>query len=136
MMAKGVVAVDEALPPGMTDRNRFWQMRYHDGSRHSCALIASDGKRGIVLEHVGTALDYIDFVDSAVFRHETWDGVAPPGIWIWEGTLESTSYWTDCGQEYDEELVGQARPLTEDEWELYRLNGLPWDEREWGEPWQ
>lgn len=84
-----------------------------DWSRKSQALIASDGEHSVVIEHIGGPLDYWI---SEVGVEELFDGV-DAGLWVWEGTLASTC---DYMGEYDEELVGDFRKLTPEEWEVVR----------------
>ena len=96
------------------------------GSR---ALVASDGRGEILIDWIGSALEYWRYcVDDNELLQDL--GGAPVGISIWEGTIHgSTNYWG----EYDAELVGEYRPLTDEEWEDYKLNGEVWDRREWFE---
>lgn len=84
-----------------------------DPAKGNKALIASDGERSLILEQVGGHLDYW-FSESG--DQEGLDGY-PPGVWVWEGTLNS---WRDYWGEYDEELSGDIRKLTDEEWELLR----------------
>jgi len=54
---------------------------------------------------------------------------APDGISIWEGHMHS--WGPDFDGEYDAELRGEFRNLTESEWKLLAEGQAPWDEKEW-----
>lgn len=58
---------------------------------------------------------------------------APDGISVWEGDLVTTDHWTDCGKEYDTELVpanreNPFRDPTDAEWAAIRTGQNPWGE--------
>lgn len=53
------------------------------------------------------------------------------GIYIWEGKLHSSKYMTDCGMEYDSELIGDIREPTEEEWQFIMQGDCPWTHRDW-----
>lgn len=94
----------------------------------SRALVASDGRGIICLAKIGPHLDYwLDEVGET--EQITFEG-APVGITIWEGKIRS---WRTYDGDYDCELEGDFRPLTEEEWEDYRTNGEAWDSSEWFE---
>lgn len=88
------------------------------------ALIVSDGKRSVCLDHIGPALEY--WFESC--GDEEFQGF-PAGVWIWEGTIRTH---TDYFGEMDSELEGQERPLTDEEWSIFRDERQgPWDPFEW-----
>jgi hypothetical protein len=91
------------------------------------ALVACDGDgHGCVLQYVGAGLQYM--LEEGAGRELVDLGFddAPDGISVWEGRLATSEMWTDCGREYDCELVGTFRELTDDEWASLRRNECPW----------
>lgn len=88
----------------------------------SHALIAYGSHGGLVLDHVGPHIDF-ELCEGAGPSVEDM-GLTPPdedpGLWIWSGKIVDTSYNTVDGYEYDYELSGQWRKLTEEEWALFR----------------
>ncbi len=101
--------------------------RYRKERPDDRALLVSDGKRAHVLCHIGPALDYWIY---ELGDPEAWDGT-PAGVWIWEGTLRTGKYWTDYGYEYDCDLDGTERALTDAEWDSLRSGEDLWDAAEW-----
>lgn len=89
----------------------------------STALVAYGDGGGIILAYEGPHLDYdINEVGQGWGTDET-IGDPPdldPGLWIWAGRLIDTSFDTDYGREYDSELSGEWRPLTDEEWDRFR----------------
>lgn len=95
----------------------------------SLALIASDGQLAICLARIGWSLDCW-FDEMGESEHQAFED-APVGLSVWEGNIITTrSYWG----EYDAELIGVYRPLTDDEREDYKLNGGLWDPADWYDP--
>lgn len=96
-----------------------------DWSKGSKALIASDGEKALIIDHIGGPTDY--WASEGGDLQDEFTGVEA-GVWIWEGSLVShRDYWG----EYDEELVGDFRKLTTEEWELLHGGDELWaDEHE------
>lgn len=93
-------------------------------NKPSIALIASDGKRSVIMDSVG---GYIDYWMSEACVYDEFDGLEA-GVWLWEGTIVgSTDYWG----EYDEELAGEFRKLTKEDWDLLQGGDVLWDSSEW-----
>lgn len=115
----------EALEPGHQAR------AYRKDRPPSSILFATDG-RGVVqlLEHIGPDADYIMedsltqqiLIDDDLARHQF------PGIWVWEGRVRG---WRDYYGEYDEEFVGDVRPLREEEREALKRNDACFDPTLW-----
>ena len=102
----------------------FEPPKYRKDAPVDRALIVSDGTRAVCLDHIGPALDY--WFENC--GDEDFQGI-PAGVWIWEGTVRTH---TDHFGEHDSELEGEERPLTEDEWLLFRDEQQgPWDPYEW-----
>lgn len=93
-------------------------------AKPSLAIVASDGRRAVILDFVGGALDY--WISEGGDK-KSFDGVGA-GVWIWEGTVVGTrDYWG----EYDERLEGDFRELTDEEWGLLQDDDVLWDAAEW-----
>lgn len=91
----------------------------------SIALIANNGGVGVILEHDGTGIEAsIDGVGKALDDNGLDD--APDGLSIWEGDFHTWQTWTDWGYDYDAELRGTFRPLTQHEWLLISEGLPPW----------
>lgn len=113
--------VESAPEPPRRKRRSPWD------KTDSIALIACDGGgNGCVLAHDGAGIeaDFEHESSAALDNHGLDD--APEGLSIWEGRMDASKYWTDCGYEYDASLEGTFRDLTPEEWELYRATGVPW----------
>lgn len=95
----------------------------------SIALVAQGSKDGVLLVYDGPG---VEGAIEDVGEHTDDLGLddAPDGLSIWEGRYHTSQYWTDCGYEYDAELVGKFRELTDQEWELFRATGTPWEYEE------
>ncbi len=93
----------------------------------SIALIASNGGKGVILVHDGSGIEAdIEALGIGQLDDHGLDG-APDGLSIWEGRLISNTTNTPGGLDYDTELDGVFRALTEREWELYRTTGIAWE---------
>ncbi len=99
---------------------------YKKGCPPDRGLLISDGTQGLLVDYIGPALEYWQ---SEVGDTESWDGY-PAGVWIWEGTLQT---WQSYEGEYDCDLEGEHRALTNDEWSDFKLDGQagPWDSDDW-----
>lgn len=89
------------------------------------ALIANNGGTGCILASDGAAIEYSQENGHALDDNGLDD--APDGLSIWEGRGHSSEWHTDMGHEYDFELNGSFRDLTEQEWTLLRETGTPWE---------
>lgn len=108
-MGSGFERLRDALEP-MDDAEHICSFGCWDWSKGSMAVIASDGKRAMVLDYVGGPLDY--WLNEAGIDDE-FHGI-DAGLWVWEGSMVNhVDYWG----ERDSELVGDLRPLTPEEWE-------------------
>lgn len=94
---------------------------------NSIALIANNGGTGCVLECDGSGIEAsLDDVGKALDDNGLDD--APDGLSIWEGRYVTTQHNSiDYGIDYDAELIGTFRDLTEREWALLRETGTPWE---------
>ena len=89
----------------------------------------------MILEHDGAGIeaDIESLGRARLDEHGLGD--APDGISIWEGRLDSYR----CGNPMDGEdweciLEGEFRDLTDQEWELLKLTGVPWELDPAGKP--
>lgn len=114
------------LIPGeiTTDDKHYCSYDCQNGSKDSLALIASDGERAYIINYVGMHLDYWICEGGA---NDFFEGVEA-GVWFWKGRIKSSR---DYFGEYDEELEGDFRKLTEEEWELLQGGDDLWDADEW-----
>lgn len=124
-MAEGKIGLKELVePPGITFAS---YPGYKKDKPLDRALIVSDGTHGQCLDHVGPAIDY--WLNELGLGADEWEGY-PAGVWIWEGTIKVSGggYFEDR----EEELEGEHRALTEDEWSDFHLDGAgPWDSDDW-----
>jgi hypothetical protein len=106
--------------------------RWRKNAPPSRVLFATNGRRAVsVIDHVGPDAAYLlsgdfdGFVDSDL---RPWKF---PGIWVWEGQVRS---YRSYEGEYDEEVIGDIRPLNEDEENALQTDDDPWDYSLWKEP--
>lgn len=92
-------------------------------------VVACNGGAGCVLYAIGSCWA-VWHEGSGSYRLDD-NGLddAPDGISIWEGRMQS--WGPDRDGEYDAELRGEFRDLTEEEWRLLAKGEAPWDEKEW-----
>jgi hypothetical protein len=92
-------------------------------------VVASNNGTGCVLHAVGSCwAAWYEGSGSFALDANCLDN-APDGISIWEGRMHS--WGPDRDGEYDAELRGEFRDLTEGEWKLLKKGEAPWDEKEW-----
>ncbi len=94
----------------------------------SIALIANNGGKGVILEYNGAGIEAS--VEAIGVRYLDDHGLddAPDGLSIWEGRyLVTRSGNFEHPDEYDAELDGTFRDLTDREWALLRETGTPWE---------
>jgi len=91
---------------------------------NSTALVAYGNGGGLVLEYEGPHLDYEICEVGQGWGTGDLMGDPPsedPHLWIWEGKLvNTTSHYLEGADEYDSELSGDWRPLTDEEWAKFR----------------
>lgn len=93
-------------------------------------LVACDGEgNGCILAFVGH-IELMFECGSKKLEDLGLDN-APEGLSIWEGSVVDTTYESIDGTDYDCELQGDFRKLTEDEWEAFRKGENLWDEKLW-----
>lgn len=113
-----------------TEVSQCLRPTYRKGCPADLALVASDGERAKVLDHIGPALDY--WMEHHGELEGDFDGIAA-GIWLVECGIET--YGGGYYEDYDERLVlGEPRKLTAEEWALYREEECAWDPSLWLEP--
>ena len=111
--------VDKLIP--FEEVEHYCDYDCYDSKKGSIALIASNGDKSIILDYTGGSLDY--WLNECGVDDE-FDGIAP-GVWIWEGGIKThRDYWG----EYDSEMVGDLRELTDEEWGLFRKGKDLWDQ--------
>jgi len=92
-------------------------------------VVACNNGAGCVLYAIGSCWEaWYEGSCSYVLDDNGLDD-APDGISIWEGRM--LSWGPDYNGEYDAELRGEFRNLTEKEWKLLAEGCAPWDEKEW-----
>lgn len=92
----------------------------------SIALIACRGGHGCILDHDGLGIEAdVEALGHGSLTDHGLDD-APDGLSIWEGRLHTSESHTPDGHEYDSELIGEFRSLTDDEWKLLQTTGTPW----------
>jgi len=92
-------------------------------------VVACNNGAGCVLYAIGSCWEaWYEGSCSYVLDDNGLDD-APDGISIWEGRMHS--WGPDYNGEYDAELRGEFRNLTEKEWNLLAEGHVPWDEKEW-----
>jgi hypothetical protein len=97
----------------------------------SRALIGCDGDgNGALLAWIGESLEYeIDGIGKALADLGLDD--APEGLSIWEGTYVGRRYDTMDGTEYETEVQGTFRDLTDEEWDALKRGDDPWNPDDW-----
>lgn len=98
----------------------------------SVVLFATNGRKAVVVvAHEGGDADYIlnhsDNKDELIRELREW---VFPGLWVWEGRVRSSRSYDG---EYDEEYVGDIRPLTAAEEERLQDDDDPRDQELWRE---
>lgn len=128
-LQKFLAGIDPAIPG--TDSTVVVELRVNRkdpwNKTNSIALVASNNGHGCILAFNGEGIE-VDFEhesDPSLDMH--WMDDAPDGLSIWEGCYKDHETWGDHGMDYDGELVGTFRPLTEREWELLKSTGTPWE---------
>lgn len=92
---------------------------YKQGAK-SVALVASDGRRCILIDWIGPDFDAWIQASGLQIGAIIDELRAPIGISVWTGRLASGLR--------TKVLEGSFRPLTDDEWMAYRDEGVIWDE--------
>jgi len=105
-----------------------WLSKYKKEMK-SRLVVACNNGAGCVLYAIGSCWEAW-YEGSCSYRLDD-NGLddAPDGISIWEGRV--LSWGPDRDGEYDAELRGEFRDLTEKEWSLLVKGCAPWDEKEW-----
>lgn len=119
--SKVFVAIMDTGEPEPPRKKRKAPWNEHD----DIALIANNGGTGCILVSDGAAIEYSQENGCALDDNGLDD--APDGLSIWEGRGHSWETNTDMGHEYDFELRGTFRDLTDREWALLRETGTPWE---------
>jgi len=88
----------------------------------SIALVASDGRRCILIDWIGPDFDAWIQASGLQIGAIIDEFRAPVGISVWTGRL-APSIRTKV-------LQGEFRPLTDEEWLAYRDEGVIWDEED------
>lgn len=94
----------------------------------SVALIANNCGNGVILACDGPGIEAD--IEAVGIGHLDDHGLdnAPDGLSIWEGKLTGGQVGNGYdGYDYETELVGSFRALTEREWALLRDTGTPWE---------
>lgn len=93
----------------------------------SIALIANNGGTGVVLAYDGAGIECcIDEGNGKALDDNGLDD-APDGLSIWEGAYHTWHVHTPDMNEWEAELRGTFRDLTDREWALLRETGTPWE---------
>jgi hypothetical protein len=95
--------------------------------RLSRAVIASDGKNGAVVFHIGEHIKE-DLTHLGYSLSDLGLDSAPRGISIWEGCWAGGGYDSYNGDYFDIYLVGKFRQPTDDEWICIKEGRCPWAE--------
>jgi hypothetical protein len=115
----------EALEPALpcSCNNKWGTYPKAAWEEDSYALIAFGTEGGIILEHEGPHIDFeLQEAGTGPFVEDM--GLTPPhedpGLWIWKGRIVDTTFHGPDGTEYDYELDGEFRELTDEEWKAFR----------------
>lgn len=92
----------------------------YDYHRKNKAVIINHGGDGMIVDFVGGHLSN-EIEASSHFLGDLGLDDAPDGISIWEGW-----YWY-FGDDGDSEARGEFRDPTDEEWEVIKAGGCPWD---------
>jgi hypothetical protein len=109
-------------PPMKTEPEEEPRRVRANATTESIALVASNGKTGVVLACDGRGIEYfVDGLGGALDDLGLDD--APEGLSIWEGVLRSTRSYEG---EHDAHLEGAFRPLTAEERARVVAGEEPW----------
>jgi hypothetical protein len=101
-------------------------------SKPSRAVIAYDGKRGIVLWYVGPHVEsMIEQIGGSDIEELGFEGDPLKGISVWEGKITGGYYNSHTGDFNDCYLTGEYRAPTDEEWASIRAATNPWNVDEW-----
>jgi hypothetical protein len=109
----------------------YWEADYKENCPKSRALVVSDGTHARAIEYIGPDFEYW-FAELG--EYNMFDGTSP-GVWICEIQTKEVKYWTDYGYEYDADYSCNERKLTDEEWEYFMNDELPWDSNDWLKNW-
>ena len=106
----------------------------YDFSKKTLAVIAYDGRSGIVIHSAGPHIK-MEQSEAGLYYIDDMN-LEPPcaGIWIWEGggVWYPGSY--ECPQDGSYELEGKWRKPNDSEWEKIKNNECPWNDDDWLDP--
>jgi len=96
---------------------------------NSRLVVACNGNGGCVLYAIGSCWEAWHEGSGSYRLDDNCLDDAPDGISIWEGRMHG--WGPDRDGEYDAELRGEFRDLTEEEWKLLAKGEAPWNEKDW-----
>lgn len=104
-----------------------------DWSKPSRAVIAFDGRHGIVIWFVGAHIEAMKEQIGGSDIEELGFSADPfhAGIWVWEGGIIGGHYNSHTGDYDDGELRGKYRDPDETEWQAIMRGDCPWDPDAW-----
>jgi hypothetical protein len=102
----------------------------------SQALIIIHEEIPLILQHIGSDLDYLDDIGMLSEYFESECEAITSGVYIWEGGLHvDKSYYGYYGDfEQDEWLEGKLRQATKEEWQAHLNDEWVWDLKLWYTP--
>ena len=94
--------------------------------QNSKAVLASNGRDGIVLSAVGYDILYQMEEGGLIMLADLGLDDAPEGISVWEGCYVQVPGSYECPEDGDLEPIGKFRTPTDEEWECIKINKCPW----------
>lgn len=121
--------MDEEADEVSEEEEELYEPEWRKPCPMSVVLFATDGRgNAIPISHQGPEAAWFmsecldEFIEEELAPHRF------PGLWVWEGTVET---WANHLGEYDSAYRGKVRPLTEDEARAIREGDHVWDPGLW-----
>ena len=116
--------------------NESCDSRYLKDCPKSQVLVVIHEGVPLILQHIGSDLDYLDDVGMLSEYLEPECESISSGVYIWEGNMRvetiSPNYYGEI--DADEWLEGKLRPVTKEEWQAHLNDEWVWDLKLWYTP--
>lgn len=95
-------------------------------------VVIAHGKPHVLYHHGNDITYWLDKGDGACGdARDLIDDAAGDGVYAWSGRVHDSKHETDCGTEYDVDLITKEfRPITEEEWDAFIADDYIWDDAE------
>ena len=113
---------------------RSWKTRYRKDAPKNRALVVINFGIPQDLCHIGEDFEWLlDENGDKLTEYLPEKCDLPNGVYIWEGVVTSRCWEDYCGGgvECDDDVDGEFRPVTEEEWSAWVGGEYPWDPMLW-----